>query len=81
MERAGNVATDDETGLSEALGGRLLSEVAQLGGGGWNQRHVPQTTRQLRVLGVTDVILYPLGSGRGWRDALDRTLDELAPAR
>ena len=40
-----------------------------------------ETTQQLRQLGVTDVILYPLDSGRGWRDALDRTLDELAPTR
>ena len=76
VERAAGLAVDDADGLVNALGERLLTEVAACGG-----RDAFETTRQrLRHLGVTDVILYPLDSGDGWRAALDRTLHELAPA-
>jgi 5,10-methylenetetrahydromethanopterin reductase len=74
--RAAGLTVDDADGLVNALGERLLTEVAACG-----DRHAFETTRQrLQHLGVTDVILYPLDSGDGWRAALDRTLHELAPA-
>jgi hypothetical protein len=77
IDRAAGLATDDADRLVNALGEQLLTEVAQLGG-----RDAFAATRQrLEKLGVTDVILYPLDSGDGWRTALDRTLQELAPGR
>jgi alkanesulfonate monooxygenase SsuD/methylene tetrahydromethanopterin reductase-like flavin-dependent oxidoreductase (luciferase family) len=80
VETALQIVPDDETELAGALGAALLSQVALLGGRDGIRDVFGGTVEQLRALGVTDVILYPLDSGEGWRAALERTLDELAPA-
>jgi alkanesulfonate monooxygenase SsuD/methylene tetrahydromethanopterin reductase-like flavin-dependent oxidoreductase (luciferase family) len=76
VERAASLAADDAAGLAAAWGEQLLTEVALVGGGG----AFAAARQRLQHVGVTDVILYPLDSGDGWCAALERTLDELAPA-
>jgi alkanesulfonate monooxygenase SsuD/methylene tetrahydromethanopterin reductase-like flavin-dependent oxidoreductase (luciferase family) len=73
--RVAGVAADDSDALVDALSERLLTEVAECGG----REGFAATRQRLQQLGVTDVILYPLDAGDGWRAALNRTLDELAP--
>jgi alkanesulfonate monooxygenase SsuD/methylene tetrahydromethanopterin reductase-like flavin-dependent oxidoreductase (luciferase family) len=79
IERACGLAPDDGIRLAEAMGEQLVGEVAQLGGLDGTREAFDSTIQQLRKLGVTGVILYPLDSGAGWRAAVERTLEELAP--
>jgi alkanesulfonate monooxygenase SsuD/methylene tetrahydromethanopterin reductase-like flavin-dependent oxidoreductase (luciferase family) len=69
------IADETRTGLVDRLGPDLLESVAAIGG--------PEETRHAisatAAAGADAVILYPLDTGSGWREAVDATITMVAP--
>lgn len=74
IERAARDGVSDRA-AADILGSDLLDGIAALGG-----RHgVTAAIRAMYDAGVDDVILYPLDTGLGWREAVESTIKTCSP--
>lgn len=67
-------ATDADE-LLEVLGGRTLARIAAIG----SPHRVASAIEMLYDLGVDEVILYPLDTGHGWKQAVEACITRCAP--
>lgn len=67
----------DARRAADVLGAPLLEQLAAMGG----PDRLAGAVEAVRVAGADEVILYPLDTGSGWREAVQSTVTRCAPAR